>query len=315
MTGYSASGRVVTWRLSQTRALFLVLLLPALLGSGVQAASAKPSQQGSPVTASRPGPKAKPSVSAVPRQPKLQRPKVVVRSGKAPRQVAQSRPRKAAPALPLVVVDAGHGGRDPGAVGPSGTLEKTVVLATAQELGRQLRATRRYRVLFTRDSDRFVSLSDRVRLAAASNAALMISIHADGSPDRRARGASVYVRPAQSVGADVVQVPAHRGSSRAIARALSRPAPVRGSGRLQLALIDNLDDDLTMVPDPARQGSFHVLGAIGIPSVLVETGFITNRADESLLRTPKHRATIARSIRDAVDEFFVSRSRRSGARL
>ena len=315
MTRCSASARVATWSLSLPRALLLALLLPALLGCGVQVASAKPSRQGSPVVASRPGPKAKPSVAAAPRRPKLQRPRVVVRVGKAPRQVAQSRPRRAAPALPLVVVDAGHGGRDPGAVGPSGTLEKTVVLATAQELGRQLRATRRYRVLFTRDSDKFVPLSDRVRLAAGSGAALMISIHADGSPDRRARGASVYVRPAQSVGADVVQVPAHRGSSRAIARALSRPPPVPSPGSLQLALIDNLDDDLTMVPDPARQGSFHVLGAIGIPSVLVETGFITNRTDEGLLRTPKHRALIATSIRDAVDEFFASRSRRFGARL
>ena len=87
------------------------------------------------------------------------------------------------------------------------------------------------------------------------------------------------------------------------------------SGRLQLALIDNLDDELTMVSDPARQGSFHVLGAIGIPSVLVETGFITNRTDEGLLRKPKHRALIARSIRDAVDEFFARRNQHSAARL
>ena len=69
-------------------------------------------------------------------------------------------------------------------------------------------------------------------------------------------------------------------------------------------MIGSLNDDLVMVPDPARQGRFHVLGALGIPSVLVETGFITNKQDEALLRTPRHRTMVARAIRDAVNEYF-----------
>jgi len=79
-------------------------------------------------------------------------------------------------------------------------------------------------------------------------------------------------------------------------------------------MVESLDDDLQMVPDPARQGRFHVLGALGIPSVLVETGFISNRADEALLRAPKHRATVARAIREAVDGFFSRQALGSAAR-
>lgn len=211
--------------------------------------------------------------------------------------------------LPLVVVDAGHGGADPGAMGPSGTLEKTVALSTAQQLGRALRVTGRYRVVFTRSDDRFVSLPARLRTAVTNGAALMISIHADASADRRARGASVYVRPAHSLGPEVAHLPAH-GNSHAIARALAKPVrPPPGSARLQLAMVASLDDDLSMVSDPARQGRFHVLGAVGIPGVLVETGFISNPRDEALLRQPRHRALIARAIRDAVDDYFTVQQR------
>lgn len=228
----------------------------------------------------------------------------------SPRSGVRLRARRVSRPLPLVMVDAGHGGRDAGAIGPSGTLEKTVALATAQQLGRQLRATGRYRVVFTRDGDSFVSLTERVRLAVANRAALMISIHADASADRMARGASVYVRPAQSAGPDVAHLPAHRDSSRSIARALAEPPALSpGSARLQFAMIGSLNDDLVMVPDPARQGRFHVLGALGIPSVLVETGFITNKQDEALLRTPRHRTMVARAIRDAVNEFFAGQQR------
>lgn len=216
-------------------------------------------------------------------------------AAKPGRAAAQARPRPLV--LPLVVVDAGHGGRDAGAVGPSGTLEKTVALATAQELGRQLRATRHYRVVFTRNADIYVSLPARVRTAVANRAALMISIHTDASTDPRARGASVYVRPAHS-------------ESRTIARTLDVP----GSARLQLAMVANLEDDLSLAADPARQGRFQVLGALGIPSVLVETGFISNKSDEALLRRPRHRAVIARAIREAVDDFLALRTQPDGPR-
>jgi len=295
------------------RGLMLALVLPALLGLGARASYAKPFRQTSTIEVSRPGSKARPRVVVASRPDKVPRPKLVRKAGKVPRLATRIRHRRPARTVPLVVVDAGHGGRDVGAVGPSGTLEKTVVLATAQELGRQLRATKRYRVVFTRNSDMFVPLRNRVQIAVAGGAALMISIHADASTDRTARGASVYVRSAKSSGSDVIRLPAHGGSSGAIARALSQ-LPLPSSAGLQLALVESLDDDLTMLPDPARQGRFYVLGALGMPSVLVETGFITNRADEGLLRTSKHRALIARSIREAVDDFFASHGKPPASR-
>jgi N-acetylmuramoyl-L-alanine amidase len=94
--------------------------------------------------------------------------------------------------LPTIMIDPGHGGVDPGAIGFSGTYEKEVVFATAKELGRLLTATHRYQVSFTRTTDDFVALHDRVALARAAHADLFLSIHADAIPDERVRGASVF---------------------------------------------------------------------------------------------------------------------------
>ena len=94
---------------------------------------------------------------------------------------------------PLVVIDAGHGGRDPGAIGVSGMMEKTITLDTAKELRSTLEMTGRYRVELTRTRDRTVSLAERLAFARKHDADLLIAIHADASRDRRARGASVYV--------------------------------------------------------------------------------------------------------------------------
>ncbi len=214
--------------------------------------------------------------------------------------------------LPLVVLDAGHGGRDPGAIGGLDTLEKTVTLATVQELARQLRATHRYRVAFTREADYFVALNRRVAIARHSGAALLISVHADASVSRRARGASVYVRSAHHPALGAVHLPAHRGASHAIARALIAadtvlPASDPEAARLQLAMVGSLDDDLRMAADPARQARLHVLAALGIPSVLLEIGFISNPQDEVLMRQPAHRRILARAVLDAVDDFFAGR--------
>src|SRR3954447_587346 len=204
--------------------------------------------------------------------------------------------RRRRPNQPLVVIDAGHGGHDPGAVGRSGTLEKNVALATAVELGRQLRATRRYRVLFTRERDIFVPLPARLRTIARSGAALLVSIHADAAPSPGARGASVYVR-SPGPGGRTTQFPAHRGAAPAMAEALAGPPP--GSELLQLTMVGRMDDDLRMTTSPARRAQLHVLAATNVPGVLVEMVYISNPKDERLLRNQRHRATIARAIIDA----------------
>jgi N-acetylmuramoyl-L-alanine amidase len=205
---------------------------------------------------------------------------------------------------PVIVIDAGHGGRDPGAIGASGTLEKNVTLATALELKRQLLATGRYRVALTRADDKFVSLAGRVAFARQHDASLFIAIHADSSKNHKAHGASVYTRSDQSGGTR--RVAATPGNSTAIASTIAKsdPAPIAGSASLQDTLIDNLQDDIRMVVEPSRQARFYVLRARRIPSVLLEMGFLSNRRDEALLKRPKHRGVIARSLRDAINDYF-----------
>jgi N-acetylmuramoyl-L-alanine amidase len=209
-------------------------------------------------------------------------------------------------ALPLIVIDPGHGGRDAGAVGLSGTREKDVTLATARELERQIKATGRYRVVLTRGADLGVALAQRVAYARKSRAALFISIHADASADRSAHGASVYTGARTPNGSKVTEFVASPRNSGAIAEALSGGARQLspGSAWLQYRLIDNLNDDIGMLREPARQAHLYVLTTLGIPSALLEMGFLSNREDEKLLKQAKHRAMIARAIRDAIDDYF-----------
>jgi N-acetylmuramoyl-L-alanine amidase len=203
----------------------------------------------------------------------------------------------------LVVVDAGHGGYDPGAIGVSGTKEKAVTLATALDLRRALLASGRYRVALTRTTDRSVSLSDRLAFARGHDADLLIAIHADASPDRTARGASVYV----SSGRKTTHLPASAENASRIAGALSTaaPRPEPGSSWLQYSMIEQLDDDVRMTTDPARAAHLYVLGAHAIPSVLVEMGFLSNRQDEALLKQPAHRRIVVQAIKDAIDDYFA----------
>jgi N-acetylmuramoyl-L-alanine amidase len=198
---------------------------------------------------------------------------------------------------PVIVIDPGHGGADPGTVGGSGTLEKTVTLQTALELVRLLRASGRYQVLLTRQDDRFVSLGERAAYGRVHGAALIISLHADASPDHTARGTSVYIRSSE---------PARNGFAE-MAQALGKPpSPQAGSAWLQYTIINKLDDAMEMTAAPARSAHLWVLANHAIPGVLVEMGFLSNRQDEKLMRNGRHRLLIARLIRDAVNGYFAS---------
>ncbi|CAH2600619.1 N-acetylmuramoyl-L-alanine amidase [Rhodovastum atsumiense] len=261
-------------------------------------AARRQTSQAQPKSGTKPVPKTKSSAKAQPKAPAAK-----PRPARG-RQAVGSKPAAPRPApapLPLLVIDPGHGGHDPGAIGPSGTTEKSVTLATALELKQQLEATRRYQVRLTRSDDRFVSLADRVSFARENGATLFISIHADSSSDHRARGASVYIRSAATP-AKLKRVPPR---SRAIARALVGEPPSPRSAWLRTALLDSLGEEVELTNDPAREAHFHVLGASGIASVLLEMGFISNRQDEAALKRPAHRRLVARAIRDAVGDYFT----------
>jgi N-acetylmuramoyl-L-alanine amidase len=222
---------------------------------------------------------------------------------------------------PLIVIDPGHGGKDPGAIGVSGTYEKHVALAAAGELARQLQAGGRYRVALTRRSDFFIPLDDRVGIAQASGAALFISLHADALNDHGVRGASVYTLASHASDAQSASLAAREnaadrfggapatGVSPHVAEILASLVQHEtrvGSARAQQRIVASLGGDLPMLQNPARHAAFAVLKASDIPSVLIEMGFMSNPHDEAALRQPAHRAIVASAIRRAVDGYFTS---------
>ncbi len=224
------------------------------------------------------------------------------------------------PPRPVIMLDPGHGGKDPGAIGISGTYEKQVALATAFELKRQLEIEGRYRVELTRSRDSFVPLEDRVARAQAHGAALFVSMHADALSDHAVRGASVYTLAdtasdpqtaalaRRENSADRFGQPSFNTSpevARILASLVRRETRV-GSSRLARDLVGSLDRDLPMLPNPERHAGFVVLKAADIPSVLVEMGFMSNPADEAELRRPQHRVRVAQAMKRAVDAYFVA---------
>jgi N-acetylmuramoyl-L-alanine amidase len=225
---------------------------------------------------------------------------------------------------PLVMLDPGHGGKDPGATGVSGTFEKDVSLAAAFALKRLLEAGGHYRVELTRARDVFVPLDERVEKAQARGANLFVSMHADALSDHAVRGASVYTLSNTASDAQTAALAQRENSADRFAGASWRNTPpdvsrilaslVRqetrvGSGRLARSLVGSLDRDLPMLPNPERHAGFVVLKAADIPSVLVEMGFMSNARDEAELRRPDHRARIAEAMKRAVDAYFAAAAR------
>ncbi len=239
----------------------------------------------------------------------------------APAAAMRPKPRApATPGLPLVMLDPGHGGKDPGAIGVSGTYEKHVALAAAQELRRQLLAAGRYRCELTRGRDVFIPLEGRVAEAERRGAVLFVSMHADALSDHSVRGASVYTlataaSDAQTAAlarrenaADRFAGPQFRDASPEVAKILTslvHQETRAGSARLAHAVVGALGAEVPLLDHPSRHAGFVVLKAADIPSVLVEMGFMSNREDEAALRHAEHRAVVATGMRRAIDAWFA----------
>jgi N-acetylmuramoyl-L-alanine amidase len=232
-----------------------------------------------------------------------------VRSGRA---ALAGHARPAAP-LPLVVIDPGHGGRDPGAIGAAGTEEKRIVLAAALELRQRLEAARTCRVALTRTRDVFVPLADRVDFARRRDAALFVSLHADSAPG--ARGASIYTlaetasdamsealarRENRADLAGGLRLPSVSPEVQRILISLMRQETRAGSARLARLAVRELGEEVPLLPNTHREAGFVVLKAPEIPSALVELGFLSDPRDEAALRRPEHRARLAGALARAV---------------
>ncbi len=223
----------------------------------------------------------------------------------------------------VLMLDPGHGGKDPGAIGISGTYEKHVALDTAFELRRQLESTGRYHVLMTRATDIFVPLDERVARAQARGATLFVSMHADALPhDPRVRGASVYTPSriaSDPLSAQLARTenaadrlgPAyrHRKVVESILDSLTVQETRTLAARMAHDVVGAFAPTIPLLENPARHADFEVLKSADIPSVLVEMGFMSNLADEAALRRPAHRAQVAAAMRRAIDAYFATASR------
>lgn len=233
------------------------------------------------------------------------------------RRIHHVHPRHHARHLPVVVIDPGHGGKDPGCIGYDGIEEKTIVLELGRKLRDQLHASKRCRVAMTRDSDVFVPLEERVAFARRHHAMIMVSLHANASHDHHIRGACVYrfayrASDAQARAmarwensADRYGGPSFRHASPAVTHILAslmRRETWLHSAWLQHRLVHDLRHHVHLEPVPARHARFVVLSAPDIPAILVETGFLTNRTDARLLRSPHYRDRMAYRMRDAIEQ-------------
>ena len=232
-----------------------------------------------------------------------------------------ARPRARTDGRRIVAIDAGHGGIDPGAIGITGVQEKSITLAMAKALAQELEKTGCYKAVLTRDRDIFIRLRDRVAIARAAQAELFISIHADSVQNPRTRGLSIYTlseRASDGVAAQLadsenksdliagVDLSTESAEVTSILIDLARRETMNLSARFAGHVIGQVQPHTELLTKPVRSAGFAVLKAPDMPSVLIETGFLSNRQDEKVLQDSAHRAKLARSIVGAVDQFFAA---------
>ncbi|HYL23117.1 MAG TPA: N-acetylmuramoyl-L-alanine amidase [Burkholderiales bacterium] len=223
--------------------------------------------------------------------------------------------------LATIVIDAGHGGEDPGAVGRHGTREKNVTLAIARHLKRLVDAEPNMRALLTRDGDYFLELRERVRKARAVNADLMVSIHADSFVRSNARGSSVYALSDRRATSEAARLLAQtENASDLIGGASNAPKDdyVRGtiidlwqtgtidySLRLGDLVLKRLGEVNPLHRARVEQASFAVLTAPNVPSILVETAFISNPQEEKRLIDESYQDRLARAILEGIRDYVA----------
>lgn len=226
---------------------------------------------------------------------------------------------KPTPPPPLIVIDPGHGGQDPGAIAVGGGFEKDITLAMAREVARHLKATGRYRVALTRDRDIFIPLRERVAIARTQGADLFISLHADSIATKQVRGLSIYTLSERASDREAEMLAQRENQSDAIGGldltgqtadvtsiliGMSQRDTMNRSRRFAATLLKSLDPNIAVLPGPLRSAGFAVLTAADVPAVLVEMGYLSHSQDARLLASGTHRKRMAASLLRAVDSYF-----------
>lgn len=221
----------------------------------------------------------------------------------------------------IIAIDAGHGGQDPGAIGLAGKREKDVTLAIARELARQINATPGLKSYLTRDSDRFIPLSQRARLARQAKADMFVSIHADAAENRNAKGSSVYVLSLKGASSqrarwladkenasDLIGGVRLEQTSNTLASVLldlTQSGHMKASEDAAAHVLDGLKRVGNNHKPHIERANFAVLRTSDMPAMLVETAFISNPDEERRLTDPAHQRALARAVLDGVNTYFV----------
>jgi N-acetylmuramoyl-L-alanine amidase len=221
--------------------------------------------------------------------------------------------------LKLIVLDAGHGGHDSGAVGPSGVMEKDVVLDVTRRVARMVESRLGVKVALSRDSDVFVPLRDRTNFANKQQADLFVSIHANAHPQAVSEGVETYFLSSEASDSAARQVAAtennvvqlegpnarQKGGDvlKSILWDLAQSEFQEESSFMAETVQDSMSRSLNLVSRGVKQAGFYVLGGAAMPAILIEIGFLTNRKEEKKLATPEHREALARAIYAGLAEY------------
>lgn len=221
---------------------------------------------------------------------------------------------------PVIVIDPGHGGIDPGTIGASGTYEKQITLAAAREFRDLLTRTGHYTVHLTRDRDVFLKLRQRINVARSVGADLFISLHADAHHDTSVKGLSVYTLSENASDSEAAALANEENKVDIIAGVdlsnesaevtnilidLAQRESMNLSSRIAEQMIGELRREVTLLRRTHRFAGFAVLKAPDVPSILVEMGYLSNREEERLLRTASYRAKLGDALTRTVDQHFA----------
>ena len=220
----------------------------------------------------------------------------------------------------IVAIDPGHGGEDPGAVGKAGTREKTIALAVARKLADRINAEPGMRAVLTRDGDYFVKFQDRLKRAHAAKADLFVSIHADAFVNRSVQGSSVYVLSTRRASSEAARVLADRENAAdliggvslhdktdvlaTVLLDLSQNASISASREAGALVLTELDRIGQLKKSDVQHASLIVLTSPDVPSMLIETAYISNPQEEKRLRDPGHQGKLASAIHAGIRRYF-----------
>ena len=229
-------------------------------------------------------------------------------------------PQRRADGKRVVIIDPGHGGVDPGAIGVSGVYEKDLTLAMAKQLQDVLQRTGKYHVVLTRDRDIFLRLRERIAIARREGAELFLSLHADAIKNKELRGLSVYSLSETASDSEAEALAQKENKADLIAGIdlstesaevtnilinLAQRETMNDSARFASMLLKELDPVTPLLRSSHRFAGFAVLKAPDVPSVLIEMGFLSNRTDEANLRNRAYRDKMARALAKGIEAFFA----------